>query len=149
MAFMVSPTTALVRDAWLEISADSSHQDTWLCDETILRHIRLSLPTTININRQAINLALKSIAGSRHSQKILGLYHVMFRTICPYNTNKKARDVNYFYRYVSEKPSFPTLPSDVEDIIARSVRLFGWRARERGRFLCFKRLLYVARILRY
>ena len=31
--------------------------------------------------------------------------------------------MNCFYRYVSAKPSFPTLSSDVEDSIARSVRL--------------------------
>ena len=77
----------------------------------------------INLNRRAINVALKSIAGSRHSQKNIGLHHVRLRTICPYNTNKEARDVNYLYRYVSAKPSFPTLSSDVEDIIARPVGL--------------------------
>ena len=31
--------------------------------------------------------------------------------------------MHYFYRHVSTKPSFPRVPSDVEDIIARSVRL--------------------------
>ena len=76
-----------------------------------------------NLNRRGINLALKSIAGSHHSTNILGLYHDEFRTIYPYNTNKKPRDVQYFYRYVCTKPSFPRFPSDVGDIITREVRL--------------------------
>ena len=119
---MVSPTTVLVHEAWLQSSENTSHRDRWLCDETILRRIRLRLPT-INLNRRAINLALKSIAGSHHSTNILGLYHDEFRTIYPYNTNKKPRDVQYFYRYVCTKPSFPRFPSDVGDIITREVRL--------------------------
>ena len=41
---MVSSTADLVRDAWLKISEDSSVRDKWLCDETILRQIRLRLP---------------------------------------------------------------------------------------------------------
>ena len=119
---MVSPTTVLVREAWLEISENTSHRDRWLFDETILRQIRLRLPT-INLNCRAINLALKTIAGSHHSTNILGLYHDEFRTICPYNTNKKPRDVQYFYRYVCTNPSFPRFPSDVEDTIVRAVHL--------------------------
>ena len=31
--------------------------------------------------------------------------------------------MHYFYRYVCKKPSPPTASSDVEDIIARAVRL--------------------------
>ena len=119
---MVSPTIVLVCEMWLEISENTSHRDWWLCDKTILQRIKLRLPI-INLNRNAINLVLKTIAGSHRSTNILGLYHDEFRTIYPYNTNKKPRDVQYFYRYVCTNPSFPRFPSDVGDIITREVRL--------------------------
>ena len=119
---MVSPTTVLVREAWLDISEDASHRDRWLCDETILRRVRLRLPK-INLNRRSITVALKTIAGLHESTNIVGLYHAEFRTICPYNTNKKTRGVHYFYRHVCIKPSFPRFQSDVEEIIARAVCL--------------------------
>ena len=117
---MVSTATALIRAGWLQISKDPNHRDLWLCDETIHRRIR-SLHPTPNVNRRAINCALLSVAGSHQKLNILGLYHVMFRTICPYS--KQKRDVNYFYRYVRVEPSFPRIPSDVEDIIAKAFRL--------------------------
>ena len=117
---MVSPMIALVHAAWIQISKDPNHQDLWLCDETIHRRIR-SLHPTLNVNRRAINRALLSVAGSHQKLNILGLYHVMFRTICPYS--KQKRDVNYFYRHVRVEPSFPRIQSDVEDIIAKAFRL--------------------------
>ena len=113
--------TVLVRDVWLQISEDTSLRDRWLCDETILRRIRLRLPTS-NINHKAINLALQTIAGLPHSTNILGLYPAEFRAICPYNISKKRRRVHYFYCYICTKPSQPTKPSDDEDIIVRTVR---------------------------
>ena len=120
---MVSAMTVLVPDVWLKTSEGASHRDQWLCEETILRRVRLRLPTTINLTRREITVALQSVAGSHESTNILGLYHVEFRPICPYNSSKTPRHVHYFYRHVSTKPSFPRVPSDVEDIIARSVRL--------------------------
>ena len=117
---MRNPTTALVCTAWLEISDDPNHRDLWLCDETILRRIR-SLHPTLNVNRTAINGALKSVAGSHHELNVLGLFHVKFKDICPYTTQK--REVNYYSRYIKVKPSFPRIHSDVEDIIAKSFRL--------------------------
>ena len=119
---MVSPTTVLVHEAWLQSSENTSHRDRWLCDETILRRIRLRLPI-INLNRNAINLVLKTTAGVHRSTNILGLYHSEFKTICLYSMNKKPRDVQYFYHYVCTNPSFPRFPSDVEDTIARAVHL--------------------------
>ena len=117
---MVSSTTALVCAAWLEISADPNHRDLWLCDETILQRIR-SLHPTLNVNHKAINCALLSVAGSHQELNILGLFHVVFKDICPYTTER--RPVNYYYRYVKVEPSFPRIHSDVEDIIAKSFRL--------------------------
>ena len=114
---MRSPTTALVRAAWLEISEDPNHRDLWLCDETILRRIS-SLHPTLNVNRTATNRALKSAAGSLHKLNILGLFHVKFKDICPYT--KQKREMNYIYRYVKVEPSFPRHHSYVEDIIAKT-----------------------------
>ena len=91
---MKIPTNAVVRAAWLEISEDPIHRYLWLCDETILRRIR-SLHPTLDVNRQAINRELKSVAGSPHQLNILGLFHVKFRDVCPYS--KQRREVNYFY----------------------------------------------------
>ena len=91
------------------------------------------LNPTLNVNRRAINRALLSVAGSHQKLNILGLYHVMFRTICPYS--KQKRDVNYFYRYVRVEPSFPRIPSDVEDIIAKAFRLVKERERSRQEIL--------------
>ena len=117
---MVSPMTALVRAVWLQISEDPNHRDLWLCNETILLRIR-SLHPTLNVNSRAINRALQSVAGSHQNLNILGLFHVAFKAICPYTTQR--REVNYFYRYVRVEPSFPRIASDVEDIIAKAFRL--------------------------
>ena len=70
-----------------------------------------------------INGALQSIADSHQKLNIVGLYHVMYQTTCPCNTNKLPRDVHCFYRHVVTKPSFPQITSDIEDIIAEAVRL--------------------------
>ena len=77
----------------------------------------------ISITRKAINIALQTIAGSTHITNNLGLYHAEFRAIFPCNTRQKRHRVHYFYRHVCTKPSQPTDQSDVEDIIARAVRL--------------------------
>ena len=122
---MGNPTTALVRAAWLEISADVNLRDVWLCDETIHRRIR-ALHPTLNTNRTAIDRALVSVAKSKHQLNVLGLFHVSFRTICPYSN--QCRTVHYYYRHVLVKPSFPRQASDVEDIFAKSFRLVEERA---------------------
>ena len=90
---MRNPTTALVRAAWLEISADPIHRDLWLYDETILRRIR-SLHPTLNVNRTAINRALRSVAGSHHKLNVLGLFHVKFKVICPYSKQRLEVDAS-------------------------------------------------------
>ena len=88
---MTFSTKDLVRSAWLEISEDPNHRDLWLCDETILRRIR-SLHPTLNVDRKAINRALLSVAGSHHELNILGLFHVMFKDICPYSKQRLEVD---------------------------------------------------------
>ena len=117
---MVSPMTALVRAVWLQISEDPNHRDLWLCNETILLRIR-SLHPTLNVNSRAINRALQSVAGSHQNLNILGLFHVAFKAICPYTTQR--REVHYFYRYVRLELSFPRIASDDKDVIARAFRL--------------------------
>ena len=117
---MKNHTTARLSAVWLAISEDPIHRDLWLCDETILRRIR-SLHPTLDVNRQAINRALLSVAGSHQELNILGLFHVAFKAICPYTTQR--REVHYFYRYVRLELSFPRIASDDKDVIARAFRL--------------------------
>ena len=123
---MKNPTpAALIRVAWLEISEEPNLRDLWLCDETIHRRIR-SLNPSLKVSREEIIRALKSVAKSHSEFNILGLFHVPFRTNCPYSTQK--RRVNYFYRHVNVAPSFPRGPSDVEDIFAKSFSVVEERA---------------------
>ena len=122
---MVSPTKAGVRAAWLEISEDPNLRDLWLCDETIHRRIRLLHPT-LDVTRDLVSRALKSVAKSYEEFNILGLFNVSFRIICPYSTQR--RRVNYFYRHVNVPPQHPQHASDVEDIFAKSFRLVEERA---------------------
>mmetsp|Transcript_27617 Transcript_27617/g.58998 ORF Transcript_27617/g.58998 Transcript_27617/m.58998 type:complete len:102 (+) Transcript_27617:259-564(+) len=90
---MPSPTTIIIQDAWLKISAASViHQVLWLCDETILRAIKArytTLPNTVNLNRKAVNAALVPLAGQFNNTNIQGFYHVKFTTQCPYEVSKR------------------------------------------------------------
>ena len=117
---MVSPAIALLRAVCLQLSEEPNHQHLWLCDKTIHRRIR-SLHPTLNANPTAINRALIGVCGSHHKLNICGLFHCMFKTICPYS--QKRRPVHFYYRYVGVEPSIPRRASDVEDVIAKSFRL--------------------------
>ena len=122
---MKNPTPVLLCAAWLQISKQPNYRDLWLCDETIPRRIR-SLQPALNANCTAINRALIGVSGSHQELNIFGLFHVVFKSLCLYS--QTIRDVHNYYRYVRVEPSFPRLPSDVEDIFAKSFRLVEERA---------------------
>ena len=94
-----------------------------MCDKTIVRAIRaryLDIIKTINLNHKNVNLALGGLAGAFDSSNIIGFYHTMFRTKCPYadkDCKKSPRDVHYYYHHLLNKPTQPSRPSDVQDII--------------------------------
>jgi len=45
-----------------------------------------------DVNRTAINRALLSVAGSHQELNILGLFHVVFKDICPYSKQRLEVD---------------------------------------------------------
>ncbi|KAL7525012.1 hypothetical protein ACHAXR_003180, partial [Thalassiosira sp. AJA248-18] len=115
---------SIIQEAWQKISANNPvHQDTWLCDETILRLLQArytKFPEAITLNRKAVNGALTPLAGPFDKSNLLGFYHADFKTKCPYNDNAR-RMVHYYYTSVlQEPPSKPYEASDVEDIIAKT-----------------------------
>ena len=71
--------------------------------------------------REASNCARKSVAKSHQEFIILGLFQVLFQTICPHST--QTHQVGYFYQHVRVEPSFPYIPLDVEDVIVKPFRL--------------------------
>ena len=132
---MVSTAHHLIRNTWLKISASATHRDVWVCDETIVPAITSHYPDiikTINLNRKNVNSALGGLVGSSDSSDIIGFYHATFRTKCPYadkDCRKAARDVHYYYHHLLNKPTQPSRPSDVQDIIVTAF----WAIKDRER----------------
>ena len=132
---MVSTAHRLIRNAWLKISASATHGDVWLCDETIVRAIRaryLDIIKTINLNHKNVNSALRGLAGAFDSSNIIDFYHTIFRTKCPYadkDCKKAPRDVHYYYHHLLNKPTQPSRPFDVQDIILTAL----WAIKDRER----------------
>ena len=124
---MLLPTTIIIQDAWLKISAASAvHQYLWPCNKTIFQAIKAcytSLSNAVILKRKAVNAAIVPLAGQFNKTNIQGFHHAQFTTLCPYDVPKRRR-VHYYYRYVHNKPpSIPNNAPDVEGIVARSNRV--------------------------
>ena len=122
----------LISDAWRKISSENTlYSDQWLCDETWFRVIKRQYPSLQNaiiFNRGVLNRVLSPLAGSYDQSNIEGIYHATFRTICPYDGQRRC--VSYYFRQVhGAPPSSPMAPSDVQDVIAKTVSMQKNRAR--------------------
>ena len=123
----------LICKAWLKLSAeDKSCADQWISDETwrrVIRKCHIYLSDAIQLNCGALNLALPSLSTRRFgSSNLNGIYHKNSQKACPY-AGKKRR-VSFYYRSVHRQPpSDPSAATNIEDVFAKSIRMYSNRLR--------------------
>ena len=119
----------LIKIAWCTISVSPLFANKWLCDETAHRLLLARYPTFEaegRITRALVAKALNELAEEREKN----IYHAMFSTECPHETQEGKRRVHFYYQdTVGKAPKKPTEASECYDVYAKSTEMVERRIR--------------------
>ena len=119
----------LIKIAWCTISVSPLFANKWLCDETAHRLLLARYPTFEaegRITRALVAKALNELAEEREKN----IYHAMFSTECPHETQEGKRRVHFYYQdTVGKAPTKPTEASECHDVYAKSTEMVERRIR--------------------